>query len=120
MCLKIIYKGTLAAALIIVLLMTVPLAIAEETAVPTELAELVCHYTTWSDVSLTKLFSTSALHETEPTFIGRENGVAYYDDGSSLLSFATGNVQLETEKFQCVYRVNFAIYRQTKQPRPSR
>ena len=70
MCLKIIYKGTLAAALIIVLLMTVPLAIAEETAVPTELAELVCHYTTWSDVSLTKLFSTSALHETEPTFIG--------------------------------------------------
>ena len=107
MCLKIIYKGTLAAALIIVLLMTVPLAIAEETAVPTELAELVCHYTTWSDASLTKLFSTSALHETEPTFIGRENGVAYYDDGSSLLSFATGNVQLETEKFQCVYNVLF-------------
>lgn len=102
MCLKIICKGTLAAALIIVLLLTIPLTIAEEMAVPAELAELVCHYTVWSDVSLTKLFSASALHETEPTFIGRENGIAYYDDGSSFLSFATGNVQLETEKFQYI------------------
>ena len=110
MCLKTICKRALAAALIIVLL-TLPLSIAEETAVPAELAELVCHYTVWSDTSLTKLFSASALHETEPTFIGRENGVAYYDGGYSLLSFATGNAQLETEKFQCVYNV---LYTETQ------
>lgn len=99
MCLKIIYKGNACCRADYCAADDGTPGIAEETAVPTELAELVCHYTTWSDVSLTKLFSTSALHETEPTFIGRENGVAYYDDGSSLLSFATGTCSLKRKNF---------------------